>query len=189
MRPPPPSCSAGASSSSFLQCWEGREPGSAPVATGSHIDAIPYSGKYDGVVGVLGAIQAIDVLKSTFIMGRERKMKRKRSDEYSLNPPPTIRSLPSQIQSALVIVNKCNKAMELMLKEFSELLEATLLGKGQKKILDIKCRIVFWLEGLFKETSLEGCQNPQTATCLPASTVLGNISSCFPTESHASKVM
>ncbi|KAL8140900.1 hypothetical protein V2J09_006921 [Rumex salicifolius] len=40
----------------------GREPGSAPVATGSHIDAIPYSGKYDGVVGVLGAIQAIDVL-------------------------------------------------------------------------------------------------------------------------------
>ncbi|KAL8171387.1 hypothetical protein V2J09_023191 [Rumex salicifolius] len=43
--------------------WEGREPGSAPVATGSHIDAIPYSGKYDGVVGVLGAIQAIDVLK------------------------------------------------------------------------------------------------------------------------------
>ncbi|KAL8166884.1 hypothetical protein V2J09_008383 [Rumex salicifolius] len=79
--------------------------------------------------------------------------------------------------------------MELMLKEFSELLEATLLGKGQKKILDIKCRIVFWLEGLFKETSLEGCQNPQTATCLPASAVLGNLSSCFPTESHASKVM
>ncbi|KAL8143635.1 hypothetical protein V2J09_016667 [Rumex salicifolius] len=35
----------------------------APVATSSHIDAIPYSGKYDGVVGVLGAIQAIDVLK------------------------------------------------------------------------------------------------------------------------------
>ncbi|KAL8166895.1 hypothetical protein V2J09_008394 [Rumex salicifolius] len=34
-------------------------------------------------------------------MGRERKMKRKRSDENSLNPPPTIRSLPSQIKSAL----------------------------------------------------------------------------------------
>ncbi|KAL8166886.1 hypothetical protein V2J09_008385 [Rumex salicifolius] len=122
-------------------------------------------------------------------MGRKRKMKRKRSDQNSLNRPPTIRSLPSQIQSALVIVNKCNEAMELMLKEFSELLQATLLGKGQKKILDIKCRIVFWLEGLFKETSLEGCQNSQTATCLPASAVLENLSSCFPTESHASKVM
>ncbi|KAL8166879.1 hypothetical protein V2J09_008378 [Rumex salicifolius] len=122
-------------------------------------------------------------------MGRERKMKRKRSDEYSLNTPSTIRSTPAQIQSALIIVNKCNEAMELMQMEFSELLEATSLGKGPKEILDIKCRIVFLLEGLFKETSLEGCQNPQTATCLPASAVLGNISYCFPTESHASKVM
>lgn len=33
------------------------------MATGSHIDAIPYSGKYDGVVGVLGAIEAINALK------------------------------------------------------------------------------------------------------------------------------
>lgn len=33
------------------------------MASGSHIDAIPYSGKYDGVVGVLGAIEAINVLK------------------------------------------------------------------------------------------------------------------------------
>ncbi|KAI8002722.1 Ureidoglycolate hydrolase [Camellia lanceoleosa] len=42
---------------------EGCEPELAAVATGSHIDAIPYSGKYDGVVGVLGAIEAINVLK------------------------------------------------------------------------------------------------------------------------------
>ncbi|CAI0465568.1 unnamed protein product [Linum tenue] len=43
--------------------WDGYEPGLPAVATGSHIDAIPYSGKYDGVVGVLGAIEAINVLK------------------------------------------------------------------------------------------------------------------------------
>ncbi|XP_044486450.1 ureidoglycolate hydrolase [Mangifera indica] len=43
--------------------WTGYEAELAPVATGSHIDAIPYSGKYDGVVGVLGAIEAINVLK------------------------------------------------------------------------------------------------------------------------------
>lgn len=43
--------------------WEGLQPELAAVATGSHIDAIPYSGKYDGVVGVLGAIEAINVLK------------------------------------------------------------------------------------------------------------------------------
>jgi N-carbamoyl-L-amino-acid hydrolase len=34
-----------------------------PVATGSHIDAIPNAGKFDGVVGVLGAIEAIRALK------------------------------------------------------------------------------------------------------------------------------
>ncbi|KAI3814401.1 hypothetical protein L1987_19156 [Smallanthus sonchifolius] len=43
--------------------WEGSEPDVPAVSTGSHIDAIPYSGKYDGVVGVLGAIEAINVLK------------------------------------------------------------------------------------------------------------------------------
>lgn len=42
---------------------DGCEPELAAVSTGSHIDAIPYSGKYDGVVGVLGAIEAINVLK------------------------------------------------------------------------------------------------------------------------------
>ncbi|KAK9137709.1 hypothetical protein Sjap_008303 [Stephania japonica] len=43
--------------------WEGFNSGLAGVATGSHVDAIPYSGKYDGVVGVLGAIEAINVLR------------------------------------------------------------------------------------------------------------------------------
>lgn len=43
--------------------WDGNEPELPAVATGSHIDAIPYSGKYDGVVGVLGAIEAINVLR------------------------------------------------------------------------------------------------------------------------------
>lgn len=48
-------------------CRTGYEAELAPVATGSHIDAIPYSGKYDGVVGVLGAIEAINVLKRSVV--------------------------------------------------------------------------------------------------------------------------
>ncbi|KAJ0092174.1 hypothetical protein Patl1_25220 [Pistacia atlantica] len=48
--------------------WTGHEAELAPVATGSHIDAIPYSGKYDGVVGVLGAIEAINVLKRSVLL-------------------------------------------------------------------------------------------------------------------------
>lgn len=43
--------------------WYGSEPELPAVATGSHVDAIPFSGKYDGVVGVLGALEAINVLK------------------------------------------------------------------------------------------------------------------------------
>lgn len=43
--------------------WEGTDSQLPAVATGSHIDAIPFSGKYDGVVGVLGAIEAIRSLR------------------------------------------------------------------------------------------------------------------------------
>lgn len=43
--------------------WEGTEPGLPAIATGSHADAIPGAGKYDGVVGVLGGLEAIRALK------------------------------------------------------------------------------------------------------------------------------
>jgi len=45
--------------------WNGREPNAAAVATGSHIDAIPNAGKYDGVVGVLGGLEAIRALQQS----------------------------------------------------------------------------------------------------------------------------
>jgi N-carbamoyl-L-amino-acid hydrolase len=45
--------------------WTGKDPALPPVATGSHIDAIPNAGRYDGVVGVLGAIEALRALKQT----------------------------------------------------------------------------------------------------------------------------
>ncbi|MDB5228242.1 MAG: amidase, hydantoinase/carbamoylase family [Bacteroidota bacterium] len=44
--------------------WEGTQPELPAVATGSHIDAIPLSGQYDGTVGVLGSLEAIRYLKS-----------------------------------------------------------------------------------------------------------------------------
>ena len=43
--------------------WQGSQPDLAPVGTGSHIDAIPNAGLYDGCVGVLGGLEAIRVLK------------------------------------------------------------------------------------------------------------------------------
>jgi len=45
--------------------WPGRDDSAPAVATGSHIDAIPNAGKYDGVVGVLGALEAIRALQKT----------------------------------------------------------------------------------------------------------------------------
>lgn len=42
--------------------WPGSETDLAPVATGSHIDAIPNAGMYDGTVGVLGGLEAIRAL-------------------------------------------------------------------------------------------------------------------------------
>src|SRR6266852_3138001 len=43
--------------------WNGTEPAAPAVGTGSHIDAIPNAGKYDGVVGVLGGLEAIRALQ------------------------------------------------------------------------------------------------------------------------------
>jgi ureidoglycolate amidohydrolase len=43
--------------------WNGSDPAAPGVGTGSHIDAIPNAGKYDGVVGVLGGLEAIRALR------------------------------------------------------------------------------------------------------------------------------
>ena len=42
--------------------WAGANSELAPVGTGSHIDAIPNAGRFDGTVGVLGALEAIRAL-------------------------------------------------------------------------------------------------------------------------------
>jgi len=43
--------------------WPGSDPSLPIVGTGSHIDAIPNAGKYDGVVGVLGGLEAMRALQ------------------------------------------------------------------------------------------------------------------------------
>lgn len=42
--------------------WTGQDPELEPVGTGSHIDAIPNAGRFDGTVGVLGALEAMRAL-------------------------------------------------------------------------------------------------------------------------------
>jgi ureidoglycolate amidohydrolase len=42
--------------------WVGENPQLEAVGTGSHIDAIPHAGRFDGTVGVLGGLEAIRAL-------------------------------------------------------------------------------------------------------------------------------
>jgi N-carbamoyl-L-amino-acid hydrolase len=48
----------------FLR-WEGTDPKLGVVGTGSHTDAIPHAGMYDGTVGVLGGLEALRSLKES----------------------------------------------------------------------------------------------------------------------------
>ncbi len=43
--------------------WQGTDPSLAAVGTGSHTDAIPHAGMYDGTLGVLGGLEAIRSLQ------------------------------------------------------------------------------------------------------------------------------
>jgi ureidoglycolate amidohydrolase len=50
--------------------WVGAEPNLPAVATGSHTDAIPHAGMYDGTVGVLGGLEAMRALKRSGLRPR-----------------------------------------------------------------------------------------------------------------------
>ncbi|MDX6728477.1 MAG: hypothetical protein QOK49_3282 [Baekduia sp.] len=50
--------------------WHGSEPGAPLVLTGSHVDTTLNAGAYDGVLGVLGAIEAIHELRDRGVTPR-----------------------------------------------------------------------------------------------------------------------
>jgi ureidoglycolate amidohydrolase len=50
--------------------YSGQDPTLPAIATGSHFDAIPHAGRYDGTVGVLGGLEAIRALQRAGIRPR-----------------------------------------------------------------------------------------------------------------------
>jgi ureidoglycolate amidohydrolase len=50
--------------------FTGAEPELPAVATGSHIDAVPHAGRFDGTVGVLGGLEAIRALQAAGVRPR-----------------------------------------------------------------------------------------------------------------------
>ncbi|WP_243355873.1 M20 family metallo-hydrolase [Bacillus litorisediminis] len=49
--------------SNVIGVYPGKNPQLPPVVIGSHIDTQPYAGRFDGTIGVLGAIEVIRLLK------------------------------------------------------------------------------------------------------------------------------
>lgn len=43
--------------------WKGRDPEAPVLMLGSHIDSQPYGGRFDGAIGVLGAIEVVQSMK------------------------------------------------------------------------------------------------------------------------------
>ena len=50
--------------------YEGADPSLAPLWIGSHIDSVRHGGPYDGVVGVVGALEAVSVLRENGVRPR-----------------------------------------------------------------------------------------------------------------------
>jgi hydantoinase/carbamoylase family amidase len=48
----------------------GSDPDAAPVMTGSHLDSVPRGGRYDGPLGVLGALEALRALDDAGVTTR-----------------------------------------------------------------------------------------------------------------------
>ena len=69
---------------------EGAEPDLDPVCAGSHLDTQPTGGKYDGVLGVLGALEAVRTLDDLGIRTRRPILIANFTNEEGTRFPPAM---------------------------------------------------------------------------------------------------
>lgn len=95
--------------------WQGSDPTLPAVATGSHTDAIPHAGMYDGTVGVLGGLEALRALKrSGYTPGRSIELVMLTSEE------PTrfgIGCIGSRLMAGVIDANQADKLPDLTAPE------------------------------------------------------------------------
>lgn len=65
----------------------GREEGAAPVVMGSHIDTVRYAGQFDGIAGVLSAMEVVRSLNDARILTEKPIAVVSFSDEEGSTPP------------------------------------------------------------------------------------------------------
>ena len=46
----------------LIGVWRGKDPQAPVLMLGSHVDSQPYGGRFDGAIGVLGAIEAVQTM-------------------------------------------------------------------------------------------------------------------------------
>jgi ureidoglycolate amidohydrolase len=115
--------------------WVGSDASLPPVATGSHTDAIPQAGMYDGTVGVLGGLEAIRALQRAGIQP-------KRSIELVMftSEEPTrygVGCLGSRLMSGVMSVEK---ALQLTDREGVKFGEFYQRAAGQGTLAETKLK-------------------------------------------------
>lgn len=112
--------------------WPGKNERIPSIATGSHIDAIPLSGMYDGTVGVIGALHAIKYLKEK----RYEPMKSIDVIMFTSEEPTRFKigCIGSRVMSGNIDEIKLNKLRDDENKSFIE--AAREVGYGEKEIIN-----------------------------------------------------
>lgn len=107
--------------------WVGKDPKLPPVAIGSHTDAIPNAGAYDGTVGVLGGLEALRSLKRDgFVPQRSIELIMFTSEE------PTrygVGCLGSRLMSGALSIESASQLTDADGMMFSQLAQKT-IGAG-----------------------------------------------------------
>ena len=98
--------------------WIGNQPELAAIGTGSHTDAIPFSGMYDGTVGVLGGLEAIRSDKT----GAERVLLLVRTTplEECERRTDGMTLLMAELQRPEVAISAIDKALDKMQRQFRQ---------------------------------------------------------------------
>lgn len=95
--------------------WEGTEPGLPPLMLGSHTDTVVLGGRFDGVAGVLGALEAVRALREAGVRLRHPvEVVDFLAEEPSDYGPACIGSLALAVGLAAAMLAQTNPAGETL---------------------------------------------------------------------------